>query len=108
MASFGRPPFVTLRGVMANPPRSAGSAVPGPAPGPSVAAPRVSVRETIPIGHLICDAGTHVRAAINDDVIEGYAERLAEGVEFPPVVVFRNGSISIRPPGAISAVSFAA
>ena len=77
---------------MANPLRSAGSAVPGPAPDPSVAAPRVSARETIPIDSLICDAGTHVRAATNDEVIEDYAERLAEGVEFPPVVVFRHGS----------------
>jgi len=77
---------------MANPPRSAGSAVPDPAPDPSVAAPRASVRETIPIDSLNCDAGTHVRTAISDDVIEDYAERLAEGVEFPPVVVFRHGS----------------
>ena len=77
---------------MANPPRSAGSGVPGPAPAPSVAAPRVTVRETIPIDSLIYDAGTHVRAATDDDVIEDYAERLGEGVEFPPVVVFRHGS----------------
>ena len=77
---------------MANPPRSPGSAVPGPAPDPSVAPRRGPVRETIPIDSLICDAGTHVRAATDDDVIEDYAERLAEGVEFPPVVVFRHGS----------------
>ena len=92
MAPFGRPPFVTLPVVMANPPRSVGPAVPSPAPDPSVDASRVSGRETFSIDSLICDAETYVRAAINDDIIEDYAERLAEGVEFPPIVVFRHGS----------------
>ena len=39
-------------------------------------------------------AGTQVRSAINEDVVADYAERLAEGVTFPPVVVFRDGSQS--------------
>ena len=34
---------------------------------------------------------SQVRAAIDESVISDYAERMAEGVAFPPVVVFEDG-----------------
>src|SRR5688500_13986666 len=38
------------------------------------------------------DAGTQVRAAINEDVVAEYADLMAGGVAFPPVVIFHDGS----------------
>ena len=49
---------------------------------------------TLALDTIAVDAGTQVRSAINDDVVADYAERLAEGVTFPPVVVFHDGSQS--------------
>jgi hypothetical protein len=43
--------------------------------------------------HLIrCDAGTQSRAAINEDVVSEYAERMLEGDKFPPAEVFFDGN----------------
>ncbi len=49
---------------------------------------------TLALDTIAVDAGTQVRSAINDDVVADYAERLAEGVTFPPVVVFHDGAQS--------------
>ena len=49
---------------------------------------------TLALDTIAVDAGTQVRSAINDDVVADYAERLAEGVTFPPVVVFHDSSQS--------------
>lgn len=38
------------------------------------------------------DAGTQIREAINEPVVSEYAERMAEGVTFPPVVLFHDGT----------------
>lgn len=38
------------------------------------------------------DAGTQVRAAINEQVVADYAERMTEGVVFPPVTLFHDGN----------------
>ena len=38
------------------------------------------------------DAGTQVRAAINEQVVADYAKHMAEGVVFPPVVLFHDGN----------------
>ena len=52
--------------------------------------PRVPVREVLSLDRLVTDAGTQVRSAIDDDdVVVEYTEALADGAEFPPVVVFR-------------------
>ena len=59
------------------------------APSPSVSAAPV---EMLRIDAITLDAGTQVRAAIDPNVVDDYAQRLQEGVEFPPVVVFRDGS----------------
>ena len=52
--------------------------------------PRVPVREVLDLDVLVTDGGTQVRMEIDDDVVAEYAEALAEGVQFPPVVVFRD------------------
>ena len=51
--------------------------------------PRVPVRETLSLESLVTDGGTQVRSAIDDGVVGEYADALANGAEFPPVVVFR-------------------
>lgn len=38
------------------------------------------------------DGGTQSRAFVDHDVVESYAEALASGVEFPPLVVFHDGA----------------
>lgn len=48
--------------------------------------------QVVPIASVAFDAGTQVRAAINEDVVADYAERMSDGVEFPPVVLFHDGN----------------
>lgn len=43
------------------------------------------------VADIRIDGGTQPRAAINEDAVRDYAERLQHGVEFPPVVVFHDG-----------------
>ena len=50
----------------------------------------VPVREVLPLDTLIDDAGTQVRSAIDDALVLDYADALAEGAQFPPIVVFRS------------------
>jgi DNA-binding CsgD family transcriptional regulator len=47
---------------------------------------------TVQIEQIVFDAGTQVRAAINEDVVSQYAERMDAGDVFPPVVVFHDGN----------------
>ena len=47
------------------------------------------VREVLSLDRLVTDAGTQVRSAIDDDVVDEYVQALAAGAQFPPVVVFR-------------------
>jgi ParB-like chromosome segregation protein Spo0J len=43
--------------------------------------------------HLIAvDAGTQVRAAINEPTVTDYAEQMESGVTFPPIVLFHDGN----------------
>lgn len=46
----------------------------------------------IKLTDIAFDAGTQIREAINDQVVSEYAERMAEGVEFPAVVLFHDGN----------------
>jgi hypothetical protein len=41
---------------------------------------------------IVFGAGTQVRAAINDQLVTDYAERMAEGVVFPAIVLFHDGN----------------
>lgn len=47
--------------------------------------------ERIRLEHIAFDAGTQIREAISEQVVADYAERMADGVEFPPVVLFADG-----------------
>lgn len=50
--------------------------------------------------HVITrDAGTQVRAVIDAHTVRDYAEHMAQGVEFPPVVVFRHGTTYVLADG---------
>jgi len=40
------------------------------------------------------DAGTQIRTALDEQVIADYAHAMAQGTEFPPVVLFQDGSIN--------------
>ena len=44
----------------------------------------------IPLSELVLDAGTQVRAALNQRVVAEYADRMCSRAEFPPVVVFKS------------------
>ena len=46
-------------------------------------------REVLSLDRLVTDAGTQIRSAIDDDVVDEYVQALADGAQFPPVVVFR-------------------
>ena len=48
---------------------------------------------------IVTDAGTQVRAGLNEATVADYAEALAEGAKFPPVVVFHDGSHYIAADG---------
>lgn len=41
---------------------------------------------------IVFDAGTQIRASINEDVVSQYAERMAAGDVFPAVVLFHDGN----------------
>lgn len=46
----------------------------------------------IPLSEIAFDAGTQIRAAINESVVAEYADRMTEGVEFPAIVLFHDGN----------------
>jgi ParB-like chromosome segregation protein Spo0J len=48
--------------------------------------------ERIRLDAIAFDAGTQVRAAINEDVVADYADKMTDGVEFPPIVLFHDGT----------------
>ena len=47
---------------------------------------------TLTINLLRRDGGTQPRAGLRTDVVDGYAEALADGATFPPVIVFYDGT----------------
>lgn len=47
---------------------------------------------SIRLDQIVFDAGTQIRAAINEQVVSDYAERMTEGDKFPPVVLFHDGN----------------
>lgn len=46
----------------------------------------------VPLTEIVVDAGTQVRAATDDSVVSQYAERMTEGDQFPPIVLFHDGT----------------
>ena len=51
------------------------------------------------LAEIVTDAGTQVRAGLNEATVADYAEALADGAKFPPVVVFHDGSRYIAADG---------
>lgn len=50
--------------------------------------------QTLQLSQIRMDAGTQVRCVITSDVVEEYAERMAEGDKFPPVDVFHDTQLN--------------
>lgn len=48
-------------------------------------------RERVRLDAIVFDAGTQIRESINEQVVTDYAERMIEGVEFPPITLFHDG-----------------
>jgi hypothetical protein len=55
--------------------------------------------KTLNIAAITTDAGTQVRAGLNEATVAEYAEALAEGAKFPAVVVFHDGNQHIAADG---------
>ncbi len=53
----------------------------------------------IKLSEIVTDAGTQVRAGLNETTVADYAEALADGAKFPPVIVFHDGSRHIAADG---------
>ncbi len=53
----------------------------------------------IKLSEIVTDAGTQVRAGLNEATVTDYAEALADGAKFPPVIVFHDGSLYIAADG---------
>ncbi len=53
----------------------------------------------IKLSEIVTDAGTQVRAGLNETTVADYAEALADGAKFPPVIVFHDGSRYIAADG---------
>ena len=51
------------------------------------------------LSEIVTDAGTQVRAGLNEATVADYAEALADGAKFPPVIVFHDGSQYIAADG---------
>ena len=66
---------------------------------PSDSADGGPVHEVLSLDRLVTDAGTQVRSAIDDDVVDEYVQALAAGAQFPPVVVFRAAGAEILADG---------
>jgi hypothetical protein len=49
-------------------------------------------KQLLKITLIRCDCGTQSRAAINEEVVSEYAERMSDGDKFPPVIVFFDGN----------------
>jgi len=44
------------------------------------------------LSEIVTDAGTQVRASLNEATVAEYTDALADGAKFPPVIVFHDGS----------------
>lgn len=51
------------------------------------------------LSEIVTDAGTQVRAGVNEATVADYAGALADGAKFPPVIVFHDGSRYIAADG---------
>jgi hypothetical protein len=62
-------------------------------------------RETNPmtkklkVSEIVTSAGTQIRVAMDGEIVTEYVEAMQRGAEFPPIVVFRDGSQNILADG---------
>ena len=47
--------------------------------------------EKLNLSEIVLDAGTQVRSGLNETTVADYAEALADGAKFPPMIVFHDG-----------------
>ena len=66
---------------------------------PPEVAGQTPAKETVALDKLVTDSGTQVRTEISDFIVSEYAEALADGARFPPVVVFRKGGADVLADG---------
>ena len=52
----------------------------------------MSHAENIPINSIRLDGGTQPRASIDFDTVFDYMDAMTDGADFPPVVVFYDGT----------------
>lgn len=60
---------------------------------------KLYMNKKLKVTEIVTDAGTQVRAGLNEGTVADYAEALADGAKFPPVVVFHDGSRFIAADG---------
>ena len=60
----------------------------------------------VPLDSLVEDAGTQVRATTDDGVVDDYAEALANGARFPPIIVVRTNMGDILADGFHRAAAY--
>ena len=48
--------------------------------------------EKIVLADIVTDAGTQARFCLDEETVEDYADQMENGVEFPPIDVFHDGS----------------
>ena len=53
--------------------------------------PIKTMTKKLKLSEIVLNAGTQVRAGLNEATVADYAEALADGVKFPPVIVFHDG-----------------
>lgn len=49
-------------------------------------------RSFVSLDAIVFDAGTQIRAAINETIVCEYAEQMTDGAQFPPIVLFHDGN----------------
>ena len=82
---------VAIRAPAPGPEKDAGASTPdGPEPEDEIQAVNRGP-QMLPLANIILDNQVQSRQAVDRCVIEEYAEKMREGTEFPPVVVFSDG-----------------
>lgn len=69
------------------------SKTPKPAEKAPARAPKAGRPRKILIDNVVYTDGQQARERLDQDTVNEYAERMREGVEFPPIVVFHDGSL---------------
>jgi hypothetical protein len=52
----------------------------------------ITTTRCVKLSEIVTTCGTQIRASINHEAVAEYAEQMLDGVKFPPVVLFHDGS----------------